>query len=193
MKHKNFLLFVTFLLIIGALSCSKKAKVESSLRGKCFEGAPKWVIEPNVVGDLSAVGSTKVGKAGIQFAKTEATALARDEIARMMSVKVKNMVRNFVQVTGVGDNETVDRVSKQVSTQVANQLLVGSRVEAQWLSPCNELFVLVKLDPKETGKAVKEAVITSYKNQQALWQMFQAKNAWKELDKQIEKEFGSWQ
>ncbi len=192
MRYVNITL-LTIISVIFLVNCAKKKpELESSLRGKCFEGAPKWVIEPQIAGDLSAVGSAKVGKAGIQFAKTEATALARDEIARMMGVKVKNMVRNFVQVTGVGDSETVDRVSKQVSTQVASQLLVGSRAEAQWLSPCNELFVLVKLDPKEAGKAVREAVITSYKNQQALWQMFQAKKAWEELDRQIEKEFGSW-
>jgi len=162
------LIFIFIIPIFIILGCAKKEpELESSLRGKCFEGAPKWVINPEIAGDLSAVGSAKVGKAGIQFAKTEATALARDEIARIMGVKVKNMVRNFVQVTGVGDNETVDRVSKQVSTQVANQLLVGSKAKAQWLSPCNELFVLVTLDPKEAGRAVKEAVITSYKNQQA--------------------------
>jgi len=187
------LIFIFIIPIFIISGCAKKKpELESSLRGKCFEGAPKWVINPEIAGDLSAVGSAKVGKAGIQFAKTEATALARDEIARIMGVKVKNMVRNFVQVTGVGDNETVDRVSKQVSTQVANQLLVGSKAKAQWLSPCNELFVLVTLDPKEAGRAVKEAVITSYKNQQALWQMFQAKKAWEELERQVEKEFGSW-
>ncbi len=77
---------ILFIFIISALIISgcakKKPELESSLRGKCFEGAPKWVINPEIAGELSAVGSAKVGKAGIQFAKTEATALARERESR---------------------------------------------------------------------------------------------------------------
>ena len=49
---------------------------------------------------------------------------------------------------------------------------------------------MTKSETKEVAKAVKEQVQTSYKNEQALWQQFQAKKANEELDAEIEKEFG---
>jgi len=72
-----------------------------------------------------------------------------------------------------------------VSKQVASQLIEGSRVKQQWISPnCNELFVLVVQDPNIAKQAVKQAVNTSLKNEQALWQMYQAKKGMEEMDKE---------
>ena len=54
------------------------------------------------------------------------------------------------------------------------------------------MYVLVVLDPASIANAknaMKEAVKTSYKNDKALWQQFQAQKADQSLDKEIEKEF----
>jgi hypothetical protein len=99
------------------------------------------------------------------------------------------MVKNFTQATGVGDDQTVDKVSAQVSKQIANETLNGSRQKDIWMSPCNELYVLVVLDPATVQEYAKQAVQSSYKNDQALWQQFQAKKAYEELDQEIQKEF----
>ncbi len=168
-----------------------REKEANALQGELAD-APKWVLDPTMEGGLSAVGSAKIGKAGMQFSKTKAMANGRDELARIMSIKVKNMVKNFTQSTGIGDDETVDTVSSQVSKQVTNQTLTGSRQKDLWISPGQELFVLVVLDPATVAEAVKESVQTSYKNEKALWQQFQAKKAHEELDKEIEKEFGEF-
>jgi hypothetical protein len=128
----------------------------------------------------------------MQFTRTEALAAARDELARQMTLKVKNMVKNFTQATGIGDDEVVDRVSAQVSKQVSKQTLTGSKQKDLWISPSSELFVLVVLDPASVGEAVKESIKTSYKNERALWQQFQGKKAQEELDAEIEKEFGDY-
>ncbi len=172
-------------------SCGGKKEPETGFEGDpCLKGAPNWVLNPQVEGSsIAAVGSAKIGKAGLQFARTEALANARDELARMIEVRVKNMVKNFMQVTGVGDSETVDRVSVQVSKQVAYQTIRGSKQVSLWRSPCNELFVLVGVDPKMVKDFIKSQVETSFKNDQALWQMYQSKKAHEELEKEIEKEF----
>ena len=52
--------------------------------------------------------------------------------------------------------------------------------------------MLVVLDPATVAKAVQENVQTSLRNEQALWQQFQAKKAHDELDSEIEKEFGEF-
>jgi len=172
------------------VSCGKK-EVKTGLEGDpCLRGAPAWVLNPEAGGSkVASVGSARLGKAGLQFARTEALSNARDELARMIEIRVKNMVKNFMQVTGVGDAETVDRVSVQVSKQVAYQTIRGSKQVALWRSPCNELFVLVSVDPKMVKDFIKAQVETSLRNEQALWQLYQAKKAYQELDKEIEKEF----
>jgi hypothetical protein len=154
---------------------------------------PAWVLMPPE-GGISAVGSAKVGPAGMGFARIEASANARDEIARTLNVKVKNMIKNFTETNGVGDDTTVDKVFTNVSKQVASVDLSGTQVKNAYMDNENqELYLLVALQPEvvaNVAETTKNAVVTSFKNDQALWQKFQAKKAGEELDKEIEKEFG---
>jgi len=190
MKRILELSLITVASVALLVSCGKKKEVTGFEEDPCLKGAPDWVLNPQVEGSrIASVGSAKMGKAGFQFARTEALANARDELARMIEIRVKNMVKNFMQVTGVGDAETVDRVSAQVSKQVAYQTIRGSRQVALWRSPCGELFVLVSVDPDMVKDFIKTQVETSLKNEQALWQLYQAKKAYQELDREIEKEF----
>jgi len=161
MKRILELSLITVASVALLVSCGKKKEVTGFEEDPCLKGAPDWVLNAN----------------------------ARDELARMIEIRVKNMVKNFMQVTGVGDAETVDRVSAQVSKQVAYQTIRGSRQVALWRSPCGELFVLVSVDPDMVKDFIKTQVETSLKNEQALWQLYQAKKAYQELDREIEKEF----
>lgn len=188
---KKLALLLSFLVLVVSCSPKPKPKVsQESKYAKEFANAPSWVLNPKVEGALAAVGSAKIGPAGIQMAREEALAAARDELARIIAVKVKNMFKRFVQTTGVGDQQTVDKVSVSVSKQVSKALLSGSMQRDMWISPSDTLYVLVVIDPKQAQTVVKEAVRTSLKNQKALWQMILAKHYDKELDKEIEKEFG---
>ncbi|MBZ4647068.1 MAG: lipoprotein, partial [Clostridia bacterium] len=121
MKKTLYLVLVVLVGIFMFSGCAKKGP--EPLKNPCLEGAPAWVIDPTMEGGLTGLGAAKIGAAGLQFARTEAIANARDEMARTLSIKVKNMFKNFTQVTGVGDAETVDKVSANVSKQVANQTL----------------------------------------------------------------------
>jgi len=193
---KGLFLFL-FLWIVFIEACSKKTtEVKVSPGSKyysCLKNAPKWVIDEKVKNmKLSAVGSAKIGDAGFQFAVDEAKAIARDEIARTTSVVVKNLIKNFSQATGVKNSETVDKVSEQVSKQVSYSVLRGSKVIKKWVSPCDEVFVLVAVDPKLAKSSIKEAIITSFKNEEAMWQKFQSEEAFEELEREIEKEFKSY-
>ncbi|MDD5771902.1 MAG: LPP20 family lipoprotein [bacterium] len=152
-----------------------------------FKDAPKWVTTSQVEGGIAAVGIAKVGKAGMSFARTEALANGRNELARMMELKVKNMVKSFMNVTGVGNGEMVDRVSADVSKQVASQTLNGTTLRDSWASPKDNLYVLIVIDNELAKKSIKDQVETSFKNEQALWQEFKAKNGQDELDKEVNK------
>lgn len=188
MKKLFYLMLVTVFATFLFTGCAKKGP--EPLENACLKGAPGWVIDPSMEGGLTGLGSAKIGAAGLSFARTESIANARDEMARSLSIKVKNMFKNFTQVTGVGDAQTVDKVAANVSKQVANETLEGSKPKQVWISPCNEYYVLVVMDPGLAKKSVEQSVKTSLKNEQALWQQFLAKKAQDELDAEIDKEFG---
>lgn len=157
-----------------------------------FANAPGWVANPMVEGGLSAVGSAMPTKAGMSFQRTRALGNARDELARQLSVEVANLFKNFTQATGIGDAETVDTVASNVSRQVAQATLAGSRQADLWQAPDGELYVLVVMEPESVIAATKEAVkaaATSMGNDEALYQQFLGERAQAELDSALEKRF----
>jgi hypothetical protein len=164
------------------------------LIGGKFANAPMWVANPSIEGGLSAVGSAMPTQAGMAFQRTRALANGRDELARQLSLEVTNLFKDFAQVTGVGDAETVDTVASSVSRQVAQATLAGSRQADMWQANDGELYVLVVMEPESvinaTKEAVKAAVSTSLGNDQALYQQFLGERAQADLDSALDKRFG---
>lgn len=203
MKPKKLILLaalpVSLLIFSGCQSDPEPeadtAAVEAPrLAGGKFANAPSWVANPAMEGGLSAVGSAAPTQAGISFQRTRALANARDELARQLSVEVANLFKDFTQVTGVPQSETVDTVASNVSRQVAQATLAGSRQANLWQAPDGELFVHVVMQPESviaaTKEAVEEAVNTSMGNDEALYQQFLGERAQAELDAALEKRFG---
>jgi len=151
--------------------------------------APEWVCDAPVDGiAVSAVGSFRATKAGTQFQKTQATAAARNALASQMKIHVKRLVKNYVETTGVGDDETVDAVSSDVSKQITNETLHGTKVFKSRTNPKTKvMYVLVGMDPSNAAANSQEALKTSYNNQKAMWQKFMAKKAHADLDAEIDK------
>lgn len=182
MKKILMLFAVSVFAVTGCGDKSDVKQPESMVQNACFAGAPDWVISGGAEGGFTAVGAAPIGKAGIQFARTAAMGNARDEMARSIEVKVNNMLKDFTQSTGIGDDEVVDKVSASVSKQVASQTLKGTKQQAIWSSPCNELYVLISSDSNAIENSVKNATISSFRNDNALWQQFQAQKAQDELE-----------
>ena len=190
-KITIILLVVTLSFGFAVMGCSKKAKkVDNKALKKEFKNAHEWVLDGNLKGMLSAAGSAKIGKGGVQFARTEAVAQARSELARRVSVKVTALVNNFMQQTGLGKDQMVDNFSKQVSKQVTAETLSGSWQKDTWISPSSEFYALVVLEAASVKESVKKQITSSYQKDEAKWHEFKATNANKELDKEIEKVFG---
>jgi len=156
--------------------------------------APQWVCDGGATmeGGIFAVGSAEKSPMGISFQRTEATAAARDALAREIKIKVANMFKQFQATTGIGDAQTAEKATQNVSKQVAQATLEGSKVMKTWMSPKGTLYVLVGMpDPKAVKEEVKKAVKTTFHNDEALWQEFKAKKAEQELDAAVEKAFGN--
>ncbi len=154
----------------------KNCKQENTL-------APAWACEPFLEGSYAGLGIAAKSKAGFGFTRKIALANGRSDLAQQIDSQVKDMVKTFTQSIGTGDSETVDQVNLAASKQTAKAALKGSKQVDSWTAPSGTLYLLVAIPESVINEVAKEAVKTSMKNDQALWQQFQSKNAHEELDK----------
>ena len=192
MKRTSLALAIICLtLLMVVMGCGKKVKkIDNERYEDEFEHAPDWVIAEKKGVDLSAVGSAHIGKGGIQFARTEALSNARSELARQVSVKVRGLVNTFAQQAGAGDQQTLDAYSKQVSKQVTDEILAGSRETDMWISPSEDIYVLAVLKKEDVKASVRRQIMSGSGQNDARMQMLRARDANDELDAEIEKAFG---
>jgi len=155
-----------------------------------LDGAPTWVLMPMVEGTIAEVGSAKKNMAGdISFQRNEAMADARDNLARLISTKVKNMFKSFKSSTGTGEAATFDKSVETVSKQIASQTLNGTEVKGTWISKTGTLYVLMAVNSDAVANMMEKTIKSnsSFKNDQALYQKFLASKAQGELDTELEK------
>jgi len=191
MKNRFPVLVIALaVLLLTAVGCGRSIKqIDNEAMEKEFEHAPEWVLSGSPEDAFAAVGSAHVGKGGMQFARTEAMSHGRSELARQVEVKVKGLVNNFSQQIGVGNDQTLDAFSKQVSKLVTDETLSGSRQKDLWISPSSDVYVLMVLDEADVQASIKRQVIHSYQKDSARWQAFQAANGNEELDREIKESF----
>ncbi len=155
-----------------------RCKIENTL-------APKWACVPMVEGAYAGVGIAAKSAAGMGHMRRVALANGRSDLAQQIKAQVKDKVETFTRTTGVGDNEVVDQVNSAVSKQIAKVDLQGSKGVDMWTAPSGAIYMLVTVPEATVNGEVKQAVKTSFKNDEALWQQFQAKNALESLDKEF--------
>lgn len=161
LKKVSFIL--GFMMIIAG--CSSKyglgegasSITEAALKANNLLDAPSWILNGGREG-LSAIGSADITKAGLQFARNEALAMARDELSRMISTKVEGLVSNAVSQS-IGNNaydSIVEKYSEQITRQIVSQSLVGSKQMDTWISPDGkQIYVLVEQDETLSNKIQK--------------------------------------
>ena len=179
------------LLIVGTATllaaCSSNEPAPQPVASCVFadgsnQPAPEWVCgAPLPDLDLSAVGYADKSGAGANFMKQMAATAARVELAQTMKVEVQNMIKQYAETTGTGKSETVDQVNTSVTKQITKETLVGSRIFRQMPTPTGGIVVLVGLSPDTVNQLTEQALKTSMKNDQALWQKFQADKSQDEL------------
>lgn len=151
--------------------------------------APGWICDEPVPGvEVSAVGIAEPSKAGISYMKDMAAADGRGRLAEQMQVQVSKMVKKYLGTTGVGSSETVDAAASSTLRTVTSQNLVGSKIYKTRTGPNGKLYALVGVDAANAEKITEQAVKTSMKNDQALWQEFKSKQSFDEMASEISKQ-----
>ncbi|MBR7887515.1 LPP20 family lipoprotein [Marinomonas sp. A79] len=195
MKFKLVSLLVTS---IALVACSKEvlntpAAPVAAIPDCVFadgsnQPAPSWVCGAPMDGvALSAVGYSEKSAAGPNYMKQMAATAARVELAQVLNLDLQNMVKQYVETTGAGDAETVDRVNTVVTKQVTEQELIGSKVIRQMPTPTGGLVVLVGLNPAEAEEAAESILRSSMRNEAALFQKLESEKSFDELAAEIAK------
>jgi len=188
MKFKIIILsLLSIFLLIG---CSSKEEIKP-LNKNTFsckqEGinAPKWTCVPEVKGFYSSVGIAEKNIAGITYMRKIALMNGRSNLAQQIQTQVKDKVEGFTRVIGNGSDETIDKVTTAVTKQVAKINLKNSKVVNIWNAPSGAIYMLITVPQKNINFTVKSALKSSFKNDNALWQQFQSKQAQKDLNSEF--------
>ena len=148
----------------------------------CGSSAPKFFLNPPTAEDaFYGVGTAK--KQSTSLAKKAATARARDEIAQTVEVKVNNMIKDFMQESGVGENAQALEFTESVSKQVSSTVLRGSKIIKTEVAKDGTFYVLVKYGLQNAI----DASINEAKKEEALFNEFKARQGFDALEKELGK------
>jgi hypothetical protein len=115
-------------------------------------GAPKWAQGacqlgmPNKKG-VCGTGSV-AGMTNISLARSAAEGRARTELARSLQTRVKAMLKDYQAATqgGPGNKTASEQHIEDVSKQITDTTLSGTRLEDTWISNGGTFWALVVLD-----------------------------------------------
>ncbi len=147
--------------------------------------SPKWTCIPEVTGYYAGVGIAEKSAAGMDHMRRVAMANGRSDLAQQIQTLVKDKVSLYTGTTGVGASETVDKTTESVTKQVAKVNLNGSKAIDMWSAPSGALYMLVTVSKDSTNEQIRDNLKSSFKNDNALWQQFKAKNALEDLEKEF--------
>jgi hypothetical protein len=126
-------------------------------------GAPKWVTmgcgahfgeKKNAVCGVGGVA----GMTNPALARTAAEGRGRTEIARSLKLRVKSMLKDYASVTKGGPSAKLNNEEhiEDVSKQVTDLSLSGTRLEDTWISNTGTFYALVVLDTNAFKTQVKD-------------------------------------
>jgi len=154
--------------------------------------APDWVCGTPVDGyPIAAVGTHRSTKAGVSHARKMATQNGRTALAAEMKTLIGEISKNFMQTTGVGDQETVDAFTSVAQRQVTAETLFGSKAIQFKQGPDGTTYALVVMDASQAANAAKQVLQTSYNNQRAQYQQFLGQKADAEVQSEMNKSIGA--
>ena len=148
----------------------------------CGSSAPKFFLNPPTAEDaFYGVGTAK--KQSQSLAKKTATARARDEIANTVEVKVNNMLKDFMQESGVGENAQALEFTESVSKQVSSIALKGCKIIETDMAKDGTFYVLVRYRLQDAI----DASVNEAKKEEALYNEFKARQGFDALEKELSK------
>jgi len=152
---------------------------------------PKWFIKPPVDNNiLYSTGYAK--KKNQQLALTSASNFARSEISRMLWVEINTITKQFLEEAKVEDESQINEFSETTSSSITSNILYFSKIEKREISKIDNfyvVFVLIKVDLRESKKAIEGSLSDLDKEFEDLNPEKDLEDLADEIKKRIEKKF----
>jgi len=175
---KLVVLMVMIPLALMLVDCGGKPQAKMS-------DIPEWYLNPPQAED-AIYGTGDAQKQSMALAKDAADARARDGIARAIEVKVSNMLKNFMQESGVGEDAEALEFTSSVSKQVANTVLKGALIVKREMKAEGNMYHSYSLAQYNLNSMIQETM-NAARNKKALYNEAKANMSFKDLEKEIEK------
>lgn len=195
MNIKKSILILTILTVTvfgGCTAKETKPELGSNVNYKKIKEFPKWVIQPTYDNGIAGIGSAEITDLGFDFARKEAMASARIDLGGQIKSKVDGLFKSYTSKIGVGESTSIDTLSENVIKELISVDLKGAFLKDAWISPKNELFILMVVDNKKliesTIKAIDDSNNYTDKN---LELEIKAEPFKAELEKELNIYFGS--
>ena len=173
---KLITLAIIGLILMGCAGPKRSGSTEESP----MRDVPSWfLIVPEAEDAIYGIGSAK--KQNPSLAKKAATARARDEIAQSVKTKVSNMMKDFMQESGVGDNAQALEFTESVSKQVSSVSLAGSKIKEVYPAKDGTIYVLVEYPLN----GVRDSALQEARKREALYNEFKAQKGFEDLEEAI--------
>jgi len=152
MSQRNLFSLISGTLALALVGCgSSPPKPQNALQAELV-GAPKWASGACQLGlqnkkGICGTGSVS-GMTNVALARSAAEGRARTELARSLQTRVKAMLKDYQAATqgGPGNLTASEQHIEDVSKQITDQTLTGTRLEDTWISNAGTFWALVVLD-----------------------------------------------
>ncbi len=176
---KKLLVFAMLLaLTLLLVNCGGKPKAKMG-------DIPDWYLTPPKSED-AVYDAGDATKQSMGLAKESADARARDAIARSLEIKVENMLKNFMQESGVGEEAEALEFTSSVSKQVSNKVLRGCEIVKREMKTEGSMYHAYSLAKYNLNSLVQETMDEA-RRQKALYNEAKANLSFDDLEKEIQK------
>jgi hypothetical protein len=128
-----------------------------------MDGLPPWALgkcaESLKNKDALCASGSVQGMSSVSLARSAAEGRARTELARVLQVRVKSMLKDYQSAAQGGqDNATSsEQYIEDTSKQITDVTLSGSRIEETFVSKTGTFWALVVLDVDTFKDSLKQA------------------------------------
>ncbi len=194
MEKIGWLVVAVLMLSLGAWGCAGKEKAQKddgSLAGE-LAGAPAWVKkgcssywdnkEERKICGVGSVNNTD----SMSMAQSTAKSRARTAVARTLQTEVESMLKDYQANTAQGDEFQDEQKIVDVSKQVTDMSLSGTRQIDSWMSDSGTYYVMMAMNLEDFQSTLNEMNELSEQVRKAVSE--RAEKNWRELDEETSDE-----
>ena len=158
--------------------------------GKIIKDTPFYDMQKEVakIGEKGGLASVGTGQSSdMQIAREKATMDARKNIAQVITVKVENLQKKFIEEAGdVGAGAEINQLFSSATKIITSRELMGSMPKKEIMTEDDGLvtaYVLMVVNPKVVADALEKQLTA----QKAIYARFRASEGFKELGDEVKR------